>query len=50
MQKESQKVSIALRIEKEYADKIEKLAFEGNVSQWIRLLIKRELERIEKEK
>jgi hypothetical protein len=38
---------IALRLDAETLAKIKALAIEGNVSQWIRLLIKKEIERSE---
>jgi hypothetical protein len=38
----------ALRLEPETVEQIKKVAVEGNVSQWIRLLIKKELEKGEK--
>ena len=38
-----------IRLEPETIERIKKVATEGNVGQWIRLLIQKELERIEKE-
>lgn len=38
----------ALRLDSETIEKIKALAVEGNVSQWIRLLIQKELENIKR--
>ena len=35
---------VPVRLEKSDFDRIKEIAIEGNVSQWIRLLIRRELE------
>jgi uncharacterized membrane protein YheB (UPF0754 family) len=43
------KSMIAVRLDKEIIEKIESLSLEGNVSQWIRLLIQKEFERLQKE-
>jgi hypothetical protein len=40
------KRAVSLKLEAKHVDKIETMAVEGNVSQWIRLLIKKELEKV----
>jgi hypothetical protein len=44
----SKKISFTVRLEPEQVEKIRSIAIEGNVSLWLRQLINRELEKLQK--